>query len=193
MAKIIPNPAAGQLTGTIGDLVFARYKTGKVVVRKRPVRTAEKKVGELANQQGFTLAVAYAKNVWATEPDLKAKYNAAAREKGRQGFHLAKADFRLPPKVEEIELGGYTGNPGEIIGIGATDDFAVKEVKVVIRDLTGGLLEQGAALQENGTWTYRAQTQVAAGQTVMIEATAKDHPGHTGSKRADHACGPRAS
>jgi hypothetical protein len=193
MAKLISNPAIGELTGTIGDLVLARYKTGKVVVRHRPVRTAEIKQGEVGNQQQFACAVIYAKGVWATQPDLQAKYKAAAREQGRQGFHLAKADFRLPPKVQDITLGGYTGNPGEIIRMTATDDFEVKEVGVVIRDLTGGLIEQGAAVQENGTWAYRAQTQVPTGRTVVIEATATDHPGHTGSKRVDHACGPRPS
>jgi hypothetical protein len=191
MAKIIPNPAAGELTGTIGDLVFARYKTGKVVVRNRPVRTVEKKPGEIANQQGFTSSVIYAKNVWANQPELRAKYNAAAREQNRQGFNMAKADFRLPPKVQEIELGSYTGNPGEIIRIAAADDFEVNAVGVAIRELTGGLIEQGAAIQQNGTWAYQAHAQVPAGQTVVIEATATDHPGHTGTKHVDHACGPR--
>jgi hypothetical protein len=192
MAKLISNPAIGQLTGTMGDLVFARYKTGKIVVRHRPIRTGEKKPGEAANQQRFALAVVYAKGVWATQPDLQAKYKAVARERGHEGFHLAKADFRLPPKVEEIALGGYTGNPGEIIRLTATDDFEVKAVDVVVRDLTGALIEQGAAVQEHGNWAYRAQTQVPAGQTVMIEAMATDHPEHTGSKRVDHACGPRS-
>ena len=194
MAKLIPNPAIGAPTGTIGELVFARYKIGKIIIRKRPVRTAEKREGEAANQQGFAKAVDYANGVWATNPELRAKYNAAAREQGRQGFHLAKADFRLPPTVQEIDLDGYAGNSGEIIRIVAQDDFEVKAVGVIIRDLAGGLIEQGAAAQENGTranWVYRAQTQVPAGQTVVIEATATDHPDHTGTRRVDHACGLR--
>jgi hypothetical protein len=192
MAKLIPNPAAGELSGSVGDLVFARYKTGVIVARKRPVRRTEKRSGEIANQQGFARAVEYASSVWKTQPDLQARYHAAAREQGRQGFNLAKADFRLPPKVQEIELELYTGNPGEVIRVIATDDFEVKAVGVVIRDLNGGLIEQGAAVQEDGAWVYRAQTQVPAGQTVVIEAAAADHPGHTGTKRVDHSCGPRS-
>jgi len=41
MANTTPNPAAGRLSGTIGDLVFARSKNGKVIVRRRPVRKTE--------------------------------------------------------------------------------------------------------------------------------------------------------
>jgi hypothetical protein len=193
MAKIIPNPAAGELSGPIGDLVFVRYKPGKVIVRRRPVRASERTAPELANQQSFTASVAYAKNIWATRPDLRAKYEAAAREQGRQGFHLAKADFRHPPKVSDIDLSHYTGNPSETIRITAEDDFEVQTVGVAIRDLSGELIEQGAAVQEDGTWIYRSQARVPAGQTVVIETTAMDYPGHTASKRADHACGPRTS
>jgi hypothetical protein len=193
MANITPNPAAGQLSGTIGDLVFARLKNGKVIVRRRPVRKTEKKAGEIANQAGFIRAVAYAKAVWNSQPELQAKYKAAARQQGRQGFHLAKADFRLPPKIGDVDLSAYRGNAGDLIRVVATDDFEVKEVLLVLRRLSGELIEQGAALPGNGAWSYRAQTQVPAGETVTVETIAVDYPGHTVSKRLDHACGPRAS
>jgi hypothetical protein len=193
MANITPNPAAGRLSGAIGDLVFVRLKNGKVIVRRRPVRKTEKKAGEIANQEAFIRAVAYAKAVWDSQPELQAKYNAAAREQGRQGFHLAKADFRLPPKIGDVDLAGYRGSPGDVIRVVAIDDFEVKEVLLVLRRLNGELIEQGAAVLENGTWSYRTQTQVPAGETVTVEAIAVDYPGHTVSKRLDHACGPRAN
>jgi hypothetical protein len=193
MANITPNPAAGQLSGTIGDLVFARLKNGKVIVRHRPVRTTEKQPGEIANQEEFVRAVAYAKAVWNSQPDLKAKYDAAARQQGRQGFHLAKADFHLPPKIGDVDLSAYRGNPGDVIRVVATDDFEVKEVLLVLRRLSGEWIEQGAAVLEDKTWSYRAQTQVTAGETIAVEAIAIDYPGHTANKRLDHACGPRAS
>jgi hypothetical protein len=192
MANIIPNPTAGQLSGTIGGLVFARLKNGKVIVRHRPERKTSKKPGEVANQQGFIRAVAYAKAVWASQPELQAKYKAAGQRQGRQGFHLAKADFRLPPRIGDVDLSGYGGNAGDLIRVVATDDFEVKEVLVVLRQLSGELIEQGAAVPEQGTWNYRTQTQVPAGQTVTVEAIAVDYPGHTASKRLDHACGPRS-
>src|SRR3569832_1679825 len=98
MANTIPNPAAGQLSGAIGNLVFARLKNGKVIVRRRPVRKTEKKPAEITNQNSFIRAVAYAKSVWNSQPELQAKYEAAAKEQGRQGFHLPKADYRMPPR-----------------------------------------------------------------------------------------------
>jgi hypothetical protein len=191
MANITSNAAAGQLSGAVGDLVFVRLKNGQVIVRRRPVRKADKKPGEIANQQGFVRAVAYAKAVWNGAPELKAKYDVAAQKQGRQGFHLAKADFRLPPKIGDVDLAGYQGNPGGVIRVVATDDFAVKEVLVVLRRLTGELIEQGAAVVQDGTWSYWAQTQVPKGETITVEAIAVDYPGHTASKRLDHACGPR--
>src|SRR5262249_28217657 len=159
--------------------------------RRRAVRKAGKKPGEIANQEGFIRAVAYAKAVWNNQPDLKAKYKAAARQQGRQGFHLAKADFRLPPSIGDIDLAGYRGNAGDSIEVVATDDFEVKEVLLVLRRLSGELIEQGAAVPDKGTWSYRTQTQVPAGETITVEAIAVDYPGHTGTKRLDHACGPR--
>ncbi len=47
-------------------------------------------------------------------------------------------------------------------------------------------------MPEEGSWSYRAQTQVPAGETITVEAIAVDYPGHTDSKRLDHARGPRA-
>jgi hypothetical protein len=39
----------------------------------------------------------------------------------------------------------------------------------------------------------RRKSGVPAGETVVIEATATDHHGHTGMKRVDPACGPRVT
>ena len=187
MANITPNPAAGRLSGAIGDLVFARLKNGKVIVRQRPVRTTEKKAGEIANQEAFIRAVAYAKSVWNSQPELQAKYKAAAQQQGRQGFHLAKADFRLPPKIGDVDLSGYRGNPGDVIRVVATDDFEVKEVLLVLRRLSGDLIEQGAAVLETGDLELSSSDASACGRD--------DHGGsHRGGLPRAHrqqASGPR--
>jgi hypothetical protein len=192
MAFINPNPATGELSGVVGDLVFARQKSGKIIVRKRPVRKAAKRKGEAANQQGFAAAVAYAKNVWAKDPDLRERYNAAAAIQGRQGFNLAKADYLTAPEVLEIDSTDYTGSQGDLIRIKAKDNFEVKSVKVVIRHLDDSPIESGEASRENGLWVYKAKAAVAAGKTVVIEVTATDHASRTGTKQVDHACGQRS-
>lgn len=64
----------------------------------------------------------------------------------------------------------------------ARDDFEVVAVDVVIRDAAAAVIEQGPATLAEGHWTYAATAVVATGETVTIEAVAKDRPGHPGSK-----------
>ena len=191
MGFIRSNPFGPEWEGTFGDMVFAKYKPGLKIGRKKPVRTTAATEREKASRGQFRDAMFWAKAVWATQPELKARYIAAARLKDGRGFDLAKSDYRLPPVVEDIDLSGYTGQTGEVIRVRAVKKFEVKGVGLKIRDLTGAVLEEGAAVLENGRWAYTAKSPVPAGQTVVIEATATDHPGHTGVKKADHACGPR--
>src|SRR4029078_2267614 len=101
-----------------------------------------------------------------------------ARQHARRASHPAKAVVRLPPTIGEVDLAAYQGNPGDVIRVVATDDFEVKEVLLVLRHLDGELIAQGAAVRERATWSYRAQTLVPAGETVMVEAIAIDYPGH---------------
>lgn len=191
MAKVVPNPAVGLLSGKIGDLVFAKQKNGESVVRRSPVRKAGLRIGEVANQEAFADAVRYAKEVWANNPALRAKYNAVARSAGRQGFHLAKADFRVPPKIEDVDLSGVTGQVGDILRIVAVDNFEVVTVGVTICRLDGRQLESGLAVLAGDVWNYRLQKEIPAGQTVRVTVTATDHPGHRVTKVADRACGPQ--
>lgn len=191
MAILKGNPLGGEIQGTVGDLVIANHKPGIKVVRKKPVRTAPPTENELANQSKMRDAIAWAKAMWANHPDLKEKYSSAGRPQHRRGFDLAKADFLRPPRVEDIDLSVYTGKSGETIRVRAADDFEVKEVHVSIQELDGTVIEEGAAVLEGGQWVYESTTDVASGETVVVEATAKDHPGHTASRKADHACGPR--
>jgi hypothetical protein len=75
------NPLVADLEGTLGEMVLAKHKPGVKITRKKPVRTVPPTEGELANRARMRCAVIYAKAVWANNPELKAKYNAAARLK----------------------------------------------------------------------------------------------------------------
>ena len=191
MGTFRENSGLGELAGTIGGMVFVNYKPGLKIIRRRPERKKPAREAEIANRKDFAQAVTYAKGVWAEQPALRARYNAAARLQGRRGFDLAKADFRLRPEIREVNLSGYSGKPGEPIVIDATDDFEVKAVTVVVQQLNGTALEEGAAVAKDGQWVYNAQTEVAAGQTVVVQVTAADNPGHKTTRSFDHACGPR--
>jgi len=45
------------------------------------------------------------------------------------------------------------------------------------------VLESGAAVVENGRWTYTTTTNVTPGTTVTVTATALDRPGNSGSSQ----------
>ena len=53
---------------------------------------------------------------------------------------------------------------------------------LVIRDASDAVLEQGPATLVGGRWTYTARAGVGSGESVTIEATATDRPGHTGAR-----------
>jgi hypothetical protein len=93
-----------------------------------------------------------------------------------------------PPVVEDVELSGYTGKKGETIRISARDDLAVATLRLTVRDRSGTILEEGAAVQVKAglTWLYVAQTDVPGGQIVQIQATATDHAGNKGAKTVPH-------
>ncbi len=42
MALLETNFAAGQLKGSVGEMVIVRYKRGVKIVRRKPVRTSER-------------------------------------------------------------------------------------------------------------------------------------------------------
>lgn len=192
MAILKPN-ALGDLAGRLGDLVIAKHRNGLCVVRKRPIRTAPATPGEKKNQSKLRLAVAWAKAVWADQPELKAQYAAAGKLQDRRAFDLAKADFLRPPAIDDMDLSRFTGKKGEQIRIRAIDDFEVAEVRVKIQGLDGSILEEGAAGLDGSQWLYTATVDAPSGKTVVIEAKATDHPGHTAVRKVDHACGPRAT
>ena len=83
--------------------------------------------------------------------------------------------------VESINLDGYTGKPGQLVRVEATDDFRVVEVKVTVRGPAGELIEEGVAelSSDGGEWCYTTKSAVPAGQSVSVLAVAKDTPGNT--------------
>ena len=112
----------------------------------------------------------------------QAASRGAAQAKGLALFAFVLGDFLKPPVVETIDAAGYHGRVGDLIKVSARDDFEVVAVDVVIRDAADAVLEQGPAALVGGQWTYATTVAVVAGETVTIEATATDRPGHTGSK-----------
>jgi hypothetical protein len=117
--------------------------------------------------------------VAATDPTLEAAYAAKAK-KGQSARNVAVADFLHAPNIDVIDLSGYHGQQGDVIRIEATDDFMVKEVRVVISDHEGNVVEEGDAQPGtlNFEWIYTAIAENPNPAGDRIEVYASDIPGN---------------
>ncbi|MDR1336173.1 MAG: hypothetical protein LBK22_05005 [Tannerella sp.] len=166
------------MSGKIGDLLVFRQRAGKTVVAKIPTVSNKVTEAQLAQRRRFQHAVLYAGGV-ATDPALSEAY--AGKTKPGQTFrNLAIADYLHAPDIELIDLSGYHGNPGDVIRIEVTDDFAVREVKVVITNPDGSVVEEGYATQEpiGYEWRYTATATNGDLSGDRIEVFASDTPGN---------------
>lgn len=180
MAKITLNSALNGIRGRIDNWVYRKFGD-QVIISRRPEFHGPLSAAQLAVRERFGEAAAYARSALA-DPVRLPPYQAAARAKGMSLFAFVMGDFLNPPVVSAIDAAGYHGRAGDLIKVSASDDFEVASVSVVIRDATDAVLEQGPAALTDGGWTYVATVAVAAGETVTIEAVAKDRPGHPGSQ-----------
>jgi hypothetical protein len=179
MAESKENIITRGLSGTIARMLTFRQRAGKTIVSKflRPtiIPPSERLVSVRAK---FASSIAYAKMA-IKNPAIKALYQVAATG-GQTAFNRATADALHVPKLTNIHLGSYHGDPGDGIIIEATDDFKVTGVTVSIQQASGDLIEQGnAIMQENTTdWIYTALklNTVLAGS--KITAVAMDLPGN---------------
>jgi hypothetical protein len=177
MPKVTLNKLIQSLSGRVGNFIFYQAD-GQNLSRTVPDITAERSAKQKTNSSRFLAAQKYAARA-LIDPALRAAYKAAC--KGHQNpRNLAIRDAMRPPVIESINLDGYTGKPGQTVGMQAKDDFRVIEVKVTMRGPTGELIEEGLAVLSSDTveWRYTTTTEVLSGQTVSVVAEAKDNPGN---------------
>jgi len=180
MAKITLNSALHDIRGKIDNWVYRKFGD-QMIIGRRPEFSGPASAAQQAVREQFRAAAAYAKAVFA-DPVQRPPYETAARARGMSLFAFVMGDFLNPPVVSVIDAAGYHGRVGDLIKVAASDDFEVVAVDVAIRNAADGVIEQGPAALAGGLWTYAATVAVAAGDTVTIEAVAKDRPGHPGSK-----------
>lgn len=126
-------------------------------------------------QLRFKAASAFAQSV-KNSPDLLAFYGPLAKARKQRMRELVLSDAFDPPKIESIDLSTYTGQPGSVITVRATDKFGVVAVKV---DLSGGdVADYGCAVPDGDLWRYTATKAMPAGQPVTVRVTASDRPGN---------------
>ncbi|HEY1872514.1 MAG TPA: hypothetical protein VGG71_15725, partial [Chitinophagaceae bacterium] len=103
---------------------------------------------------------------------------------GSSAYNIAFRDFLKAPVVKKIDLSSYKGTTGSTIVITAKDDFRVAAVNVHIQTAAGVLVEEGNAILNpinRNQWIYTAVQNNATLAGSVINATAKDLPGNTGS------------
>ena len=179
MSEVDLNPTVDGYRGSIGRLVFRKYK-GRTIVGKKPVRTREQSLEELARQERFKEAVAYAKSVLA-DPAAREFYQPIALHRDISVYNAALGDFLKLPAIKPLNLANYKGQVGDTIAIRAIDDIGLADLEVSIVAQDGTPIEHGKAVESgerSGKWTYTATAQVALGADVFIEVKGIDHAGN---------------
>jgi hypothetical protein len=164
------------------DMVF-KERNGKLYASVKSLgSTKEPTAAQAAHRDRFRRAVEYGKLVMSDDM-LRALYESAATAKGESVFTLCIADYMRAPTVDSIDLNSYTGKVGDTITITARDDFGVAKVSVGITDLnTGESIEDGWAIPAgSGRWRYTATKAAAPGTNAVVQVTAVDNPGGTGT------------
>ena len=188
MSEVDLNPTVDGYRGSIGRLVFRKYK-GRTIVGKKPVRTKEQGMDELARQERFKEAVAYAKSVLA-DPLAREFYAPIALQRDISVYNVALGDFLKLPEIKPLNLTRYKGQIGDIIQIRATDDIGLADLTVKITAQDGTSIEEGQAVESGlrtGKWIYTATAQVTLGTDIFIEVEGIDHAGN----EAKHTENPR--
>ena len=181
MAKVNDNLITEGLSGKLGKrLVFRRGRGGKTILATRPayIEEREHSHAQLAQQEAFKTAIAYAK-VAKDNP----VYVQLAKGAEATAYNLAVADWFGQPQVLNINNNGWTGQSGHPISIKAVDDTKVTSVRVVIHN-NGTILEEGEAVpssQDGLLWTYITTTNVAAAPGILLDANARDLAGNVGA------------
>lgn len=134
--------------------------------------------------QDIHQAVLREAGTYASFANAKEIYRRKARGTGATPYSLAFLDWLGAPRVLEINVDHWTGQPGQTIRVKARDNVLVAQVDLVIRDGQGRVLEMGEAVQESvgsAWWRYTTQSHVPLCPFPSVQAIAGDLPGNRSS------------
>jgi hypothetical protein len=180
MAIVQFNPLFQSLRGRVGNVIY-RQRNGRTFMHVAPPKPKPQDWSpeQQAHRARFAQAAAYARSVCA-DPARRAAYEAVKKPGDPSVYSTALRDWLRPPTVAEIDLASYHGKRGGSIAIKADDDTSIAQVRVVIRDAAGRIIEEGAAERVMVDWQYRAQRGLGARRRCSVEVTAIDLAGHGG-------------
>ena len=182
MANIYRNKYARGLRGAFSARqVVHETASGKTIIASQPefdenLTYTEDQSRQQAAVRDAAMYASFAENLEV--------YIHKAKESGSTAYALAVADWYSAPRVLEIDVDQWTGNPGETIRVKARDDILVASVMLVIRDEQEQVLEMGEAVPlEAGSpwWNYTAKSAVPLTPFPSVQAIAFDLPGNRDS------------
>jgi hypothetical protein len=115
MTEVNLNETVNGYSGSIGRLVFRKYR-GRTIVGRKPVSTKPPTEGQLAQREEFKDAVAFAKFAMA-DPALSEFYEPIALQREITVYALAVGDYLKKPSIKPLDLSNYKGNIGDPIKI----------------------------------------------------------------------------
>lgn len=157
--------------------IACRTRSGRTLLVDKP-RSKEKRAGAPALPR-ILRAGTYAGFVRTHEAYLE-----RAAETGVDAYTIALAHWFGKPRVLQIDVDRWTGQPRQKIGVKARDSLRVAGVLVVIRDAQGNVLESGEAAPSptrGDWWTYTTTSCVALTPFPAVEAVARNLPGNRDS------------
>jgi len=179
MSDVELNETINGYRGSIGKLVFKKYK-GRTIVGRKVKSSKPPTEGQLAQRADFKEASAFARTVKAN-PALLAFYGPIATQREVTVRVVAMGDYLKKPTIKPLNLDNYKGRIGDVIEIRATDDLGLAELSVKIVAQDGTPIESGPAIEEgerSGKWLYTATASVALGADIFIEVKGCDHAGN---------------
>lgn len=180
MAKVkTNNPFFNGVSGMIGNNFVIRQMKDRIIIANKPCKRKRTSEKQLQQNTRFRYANEYAKRAMAV-PALKALYAKGIGGTKRTAHQVAVGDFLKAPVVHEIEVKDYTGVPGELIRVRATDDFRVASVSITITAADGRVIEKGVATPrgKRGLWRMSTSVRNPDARGTVIEVVAKDYAGN---------------
>lgn len=181
MANIYRNISIRGLTDILDDpFMHQRTRSGETILtRKLMAEFRQEAATEKTTADTLREATTYAN--FAQAQDL---YVQHARRFDAPAYTIAFADWFSAPRVLEIDVDGWTGEPGQKIRVKARDRVCVTGVSVMIRDEAGNVLESGIATkaeEDSSWWEYTTRSQINLTPFPIVEAVARNLPGHQDS------------
>jgi len=179
MSDVELNETINGYRGSIGKLVFKKYK-GRTIVSRKAKSSKPPTEKQLAQRAEFAQAAAFATTVEA-DPALLAFYAPIAKQRDLTIRAVAMGDYLKKPTIKPLDLSTYKGRIGDVIEIRTVDDLGLADLNVEIVAQDGTHIESGKAVEKgdgSGKWLYTATKAVPLGSDVFIGVKGCDHAGN---------------